>query len=115
MHVVPITSSLSLPHPSLQVRLTRHDPEVSIHIAEAGGIIPLVKLLGSGTAGARLQSASALAELALIPLARDSIAAADGIEPLIALLVSTHANTSETAARTLSHIALDEASVALPY
>ena len=84
------------------VRLARCNPDVSIEIAEKGGVLPLVKLLAVGSPGAQQQAASVLAELALVGQNRDIIANAGGIEPIIQLLSSTCAGSPETAARVLA-------------
>ena len=52
-------------------------------IAEAGGIMPLVALLSSGTTHARENSAGALWHLALDPSNQLAIARANGISPLV--------------------------------
>ena len=90
------------------VRLTKASHDVSIAIAKAGGIPPLVKLVSNGSPGASQQSAAALAEIALVCRNRDQVANAAGIPPLIRLLSSTTMGTAETAARALSHIARDD-------
>ena len=86
------------------VRLAQGNPTVSMSVAEVGGIIPLVKLLGA-RAGTAQQAAAALAELGLVAKNRDAIANSGGIDPLIKLLNSTTVGTPETAARALAHIA----------
>ena len=71
-------------------RLARSNPEMSVEIAEQGGILPLVKLLSVGSAGAQQQAAACLAELALhVWKNRDRIANAGGIEPVIKLHAAT--------------------------
>ena len=86
------------------VRLCRGNAEVATEIASSNGILPLVKLLGSGSSGSQLRGASCLAELALVPKNRDMIANAGGIEPIIKLLTSAHKDSPETAARVLAHL-----------
>ena len=90
------------------VRLARGNPEVAISIADKGGIVPLVKLVNSGAAGAQQQSAACLAEIALVSKNRDVIANAGGIEPLIRLMDSSTVGSPETAARVLAHLALED-------
>jgi hypothetical protein len=87
------------------VRLARSNETVSSEIADKGGVLPLVKLLSTGSAGSQLQAASVLAELALVSKNRDVIANANGIEPVIKLLASSTPGTPETAARVLAHLA----------
>ena len=55
-------------------------------IASAGGIAPLVALLGNGSVGGKEHAASALFYLAAHPANRLSMAKAGGIAPLVALL-----------------------------
>ena len=86
------------------VRLSRTNSDVSVEIARSGGVIPLVKLVSGGSAGAQQQAAACLAELALVSKNRDIIANAGGIEPTIKLLTSSTPGTPETAARMLAHL-----------
>ena len=96
------------------VRLAQGNPEVSVIVADVGGIVPLVMLLRTGTSAAQ-QAAAALAELGLVAKNRDPIANAGGIEPLIKLLNSHTIGTPETAARALAHLARSEDSDAGNY
>ena len=86
------------------VRLAQGNPTVSVAVAEVGGVMPLVRLLTTGS-GAAQQAASALAELCLVGKNRDAVANAGGILPLITLLNSRVIGTPETAARALAHLA----------
>lgn len=62
------------------------EPDRLQTIAEAGGIVPLVKLSESGTSGGKEHAAAALWHLALDPENRASIASNGGIKPLVSLL-----------------------------
>ena len=84
-------------------RLSRANATVSLAIAEAGGIEPLVMLVkAGGSSVAQLQAAAALAEVAHVPDNRDKVADAGGIKPLVNCLSSTVAGTPETAALALA-------------
>lgn len=113
----PLVSLLSAPwEPAAElaainlVRLTRTTKDAASHIADKGGITPLVQLLSDEsplyTPGAQQQAAAALAELALVPRNRDEIANAGGIKRLVELLCCPTYGTPETAARVLAHLAL---------
>ena len=93
------------------VRLARGNTEVSIQIAAQGGVLPLVRLVESGSAGSQQQAASCLSELALVPKNRNIVANAHGIQPIIALLSSPTIGTPETAARVLARLAHEDPSV----
>ena len=86
------------------VRLAQGNPAVSVTVADAGGILPLVNLLGLGGEAAK-QAAAAIAELSLVAINRVAITSAGGIPPLIQLLSSRVIGTPETAARALAHLA----------
>ena len=74
---------------------------------DGGSVVPLVKLLSTGSAAGQQQAACALAEVALVVDNREPIAAAGGIEALVALLSSNVVGTSEMAAKVLSNLAKD--------
>ena len=93
------------------VRLARGNTEVSIQIAAQGGVLPLVRLVESGSAGSQQQAASCLSELALVPKNRNIVANAHGIQPIIALLCSPTSGTPETAARVLARLSHEDPSV----
>ena len=96
------------------VRLARGSSDVSVEIANRGGIAPLTALLKNGSPGAQKQAASCLAELALVGKNRDQIANAGGIEQVVRLLTSPSAGIPEVAARVLAHLAhVDAADEAL--
>ena len=87
------------------VRLAQGNPKVSISVADAGKVVPLVKLLSVGAGAAQQEAASALAELACVARNRDTVANSGGIEPLIKLLDSETVGTPEIAARALASLA----------
>ena len=94
------------------VRLTWLTPEVSITVAEKGGIPPLVRLLAQGSPGASQWACAVLGQLAMVSQNRDKIANANAIPKLILLLSSATVGTPETAARVISRLACaDEDSV----
>ena len=102
----------------IMVRLMRGRREVAVIIAEAGGIVPLVKLISQGSqspdaqglvsVGAQHLAVTALADLAVVSKNRDEIAHANGIKPLIRLLSAPTNGTPEVAARALARLALDD-------
>ena len=89
-------------------RLARGNAIVSITVADAGGIAPLVRLLTHGSQVAKLQGAAALSEVGAVPNNRDGIVAAGGILPLVKCLSSSIAGLPEVAAFTLARLARDD-------
>ena len=81
---------------------------VSLTVADVGGVVPLTRLLRDGSPAGQQQAACALAEVGLVPANRDIIAEAGGIQALVSLLTSTVVGTPETAARALANLARDE-------
>jgi vacuolar protein 8 len=67
-------------------------------IFEAGGIAPLIELLGLASAGAAGAASCALANLALTPALRTAIVSAGGIVPLTSLALGLVAEHSSSAA-----------------
>lgn len=92
----------------LLVRLAEGSTRAAVAIAEANGVLPLVKLLSSGTPATQQMAAAALAAIGYISMNRDSIANAGAIPPLIKLIWSETLGTPETAARALSFLARDD-------
>jgi len=89
-------------------RLFKANVSIARTAAEAGCVLPLVKLLSTGSPAGQQQAVCALSEVALVPENREIIAeAAGGIEALVGLLTSTTLGTPETAARVLAHLACD--------
>ena len=93
----------------LLLRLAEGSTRAAVAIAEAGGILPLVKLLTIGSPATQQMAAATLSALGFISVNRNPIADANSVKPLVGLLWSTTLGTPETAARALSHLARDEA------
>ena len=93
------------------MRLSRTKRDVSVLIAEQGGVVPLVKLASNGSPGAQQQAAAALAELALVDTNRDAIANAQGLRALIRLTVSCTIGTPDHAVAGLHMFMLTTASI----
>lgn len=74
-----------------------------VAIADAGGILPLVALLSSGTVQARENAAGALWHLALDKSNQSAIARVNGISPLVTILddgtVAAHKHAADALAR----------------
>ena len=76
-------------------------------IADAGGIIPLVKLLETGTVSAKEKAAAALWHLALDPDNRGAIAINGGIKPLVSLLEQGTPSGRQHASAALTRLAME--------
>ena len=76
-------------------------------IADAGGIIPLVKLLETGTVSAKEKAAAALWHLALDPDNRGAIAINGGIKPLVSLLEQGTPSGRQHASAALTRLATE--------
>ena len=80
-----------------------------IAIAEAGGIMPLVTLLTTGTTQARENAAGALWHLALEESNQSAIAKCNGISPLVTILDDGTEQAHKHAADALARLAISNA------
>ena len=89
-------------------RLAKGNIDVSEAVTDAGGILPLVRLLTHGSESAQQQAASGLAELSLYAYNRDDIANCGALDALIRLLSSGKQGTPELAARAIGCLARED-------
>ena len=90
------------------VRLVTGNEAVSERLAEVGGVGPLVRLLTNESSYAQQQAVAAIAELALLPANRDTIAICGGLQPLVRLLTCPTKGTAELAARAIGHLSRNQ-------
>ena len=89
-------------------RLATGNIDVSEAVTDAGGILPLVRLLTHRSESAQQQAASGLAELSLYAYNRDDIANCGALDALIRLLSSGKQGTPELAARAIGCLARED-------
>ena len=87
-------------------QLARFNQKTQMAIAEAGGIAPLLALLGGRNLDANIESAGALAEIARDnEYTQDAIALAGGIGPLLALLAARNSVAQSRGMAALAQLA----------